>query len=220
MILSGAVCRVILIVALSSSLLVIPKGALAGWACVPEEKQCRSVRIVHDSWHAAIVLRKNDLSESELPELADFPGAHFIEFSWGDKDYFPDPNSGASMAIKAAFWSAGSVLHVVGFDQDVRKFYPKAEIIELRLSRSAYDRLVDYISQSFSRPQPMARAPASSGLYSYSRFYPSTRKFSLMNTCNTWVVRAFEMAGLPVSSGMVITAGQLADQFEKITAGH
>ena len=122
------------------------------------------------------------------------------------------------MALKAAFWSSGSVLHVVGFTDAVRAFYPSAEIIELRLSPSAYDSVVGFISQSFSRFHPEERARASEGLYGYSRFYPSNRKFSLVNTCNTWVVRALETAGLPVSAGMVITAGQLAEQLEKINA--
>src|SRR5688500_19886633 len=68
--------------------------AANAWTCSPEEKLCRTVFIIHDSWHAAIVLRKDDLSIATLPELADFPDPSFVEFSWGDKEYFPDPDSG------------------------------------------------------------------------------------------------------------------------------
>lgn len=186
------------------------------WTCAPNEKLCRTVFIIHDSWHAAIVLRKDDLSTATLPELADFPDARFVEFSWGDKDYFPDPDSGFSMAFKAAFWSSGSVLHLVGSIDDPRKFYPKAEIVELRLSAAAFDRLVGFLSQSFLRPNSKGRAQPGAGLYSYSRFYPSSRKFSLLNTCNTWVAQTLETAGVPVSASRVITAGQLAEQIDKI----
>jgi len=192
--------------------------AANAWTCSPEEKLCRTVFIIHDSWHAAIVLRKDDLSIATLPELADFPDPSFVEFSWGDKDYFPDPDSGFSMALKAAFWSSGSVLHLVGSTDEPRKFYPKAEIIELRLSPTAFDRLIDFLSQSFLRPNSKGRAQASPGLYSYSRFYPSSRKFSLLNTCNTWVAQTLETAGLPVSASRVITAGQLAEQVDRIKA--
>ena len=80
--------------------------AVPQWACTDSESPCKSVSIVHDSWHAAIVLRKSDLVERTMPELADFPAAQFIEFSWGDKDYFPDPQSGIFGAIKAALWSS------------------------------------------------------------------------------------------------------------------
>jgi len=193
-----------------------PAGAANQWACGPEEKHCRTVFVVHDSWHAAIVLPKDDHSTATLPELADFPDARFVEFSWGDKDYFPDPDSGFSMAVKAAFWSSGSVLHLVGFNDDLQKFYPKAEIIELSLSPAATDRLVGFLSQSFLRHDSKGRAQASPGLYDYSRFYPSSRKFSLINTCNTWVAQALETAGLPISATRVITAGQLSEQIDKI----
>jgi len=193
-----------------------PARAANEWVCGPDEKFCRTAFVVHDSWHAALVLRKDDLSNATLPELADFSDARFVEFSWGDKDYFPDPESGFSMALKAAFWSSGSVLHLVGLNDELRRVYPKAEIVELRLLPANFDRLVDFLSQSFLRFNSKGRALASPGLYSYSRFYPSGRKFSLMNTCNTWVGQALETAGLPVSASRVITAGQLSEQIDKI----
>ena len=194
--------------------------AASGWSCVRDEANCRSAIIVHDSWHAAIVLRKDELPSGVLPELADFPTARFVEFSWGDQDYFPNPDSGFSMALKAAFWSSGSVLHLVGFSDDPKQFYPKAEIVELRLSPSAFDRLLGFLSQSFLRHDSRGRAQANPGLYGYSRFYPSSRKFSLMNTCNTWVAQALETTGLPVSASRVITAGQLSEQIDRIKAAH
>jgi uncharacterized protein (TIGR02117 family) len=193
-----------------------PASAANEWTCSPKEKHCLTVFVVYDSWHAAIVLRKEDLSTATLPELADFPDVRFIEFSWGDKDYFPDPDSGFSMALKAAFWSSGSVLHLVGFDDEPRQLYPKADIIELGLLRANFDRLVGFLSQSFLRSNSKGRAQASPGLYSYSRFYPSNRKFSLLNTCNTWVAQTLETAGLPVSASRVITAGQLSEQIAEI----
>jgi hypothetical protein len=120
------------------------------------------------------------------------------------------------MALKAAFWSSGSVLHLVGFDDEPRQFYPKADIIELRLLRPNFDRLVGFVSEGFLRPNSNGRAQASPGLYSYSRFYPSNRKFSLLNTCNTWVAQTLETAGLPVSASRVITAGQLSEQIDRV----
>jgi uncharacterized protein (TIGR02117 family) len=186
------------------------------WACTAPQNNCRSVFVVHDSWHAAIVLRKEHLSGADLPELADFPEARFIEFSWGDKDYFPDPNSGFFKALKAAFWSSGSVLHMVGFNESLAQVYPRAKIIPLSLTAPAFERLSGYLSQIFLRPHGQRRAPASAGLYSHSRFYPSAAKFSALNTCNTWVARALESAGLPIAPTGVISAAQLSDQLDQL----
>lgn len=189
--------------------------ARSGWSCGIEERYCRSVYVVYDPWHAAIVLRYEDLTVETLPELADFSGARFIEFSWGDQDYFPHPSPGISLGLKAAFWSSGSVVHVVGLTKSIETFYPHAERVELRLALAAYARLVAYLSSSFARPQT-GSARGRPGLFADSRFYPSTHKFSLLKTCNTWVAEALQTAGLPVWPGLVITAAQLGEQIAKI----
>jgi len=186
--------------------------AVSHWACASNESPCKFVAIVHNSWHAAIVLHKSDIGDPIMPELADFPAARFIELSWGDKDYFPDPASGIFGAIKAGLWSGGSVMHLVGFADTVEHFYQGATITELRSTATAYGRMVDYISETFAREESTGRALAAPGLFSYSRFYPASRRFSLLRTCNTWVAEALELAGLPISSGFVITAGNLQSQ--------
>src|SRR6266511_2032008 len=175
-------------------------SALAHWTCTTQESTCKLVFVVHDTGHAAIVLLKSDIALDFLPEL----------------DYFPDPNAGIFTGIKAAFWSSGSVLHVVGFSGDVQSFYRSGEVVQLRLAADAHARLLEYTSDTFSRPQPNGRAQASPGLVAYSRFYPATRKFSLLRTCNTWVAEALKSAGLPVSPGHVMTAGSLATQLSGI----
>ena len=190
------------------------RATAADWECLGRQEDCKPVFIVHDAWHGAIVLAKKDISPDGVPELADFPRARFIEFSWGDKDYFPNPNAGVFAALRAAFWSSGSVLHVVGVTAGVKDFYPTAEIVELKLSAPAFARLQDFVAQTFSRPNAGSAQP-SAGLFPYSRFYPATRKFSLLKTCNTWVAEALESAGLPIVPNRVITAGQLAEQIDK-----
>jgi uncharacterized protein (TIGR02117 family) len=195
---------------LRAFLAALPAGA--EWKCSPREPGCKTVHIVHDSWHAGIVLRSEDIPRQNIPELGDIPAAEFVEFSWGDKDYFPDPNAGVLAALRAAFWSGGSVLHLVGFSRDLKAAYPGASITELNLAKGSFDRLVNFIAATFFRPAAQDRSPPSAGLYAYSRFYPSTHKFSLLKTCNTWVAEALEAAGLPVAPGQVLTSGHLASQ--------
>jgi uncharacterized protein (TIGR02117 family) len=189
---------------------------LADWSCAPLEPACKSVFIVHNSWHAAIVLNREDLSSEALPELADFSGVRFVEFSWGDRDFFTDPDAGVWAALRAAFWSSGSVLHLVGFNDGVAEFYRGAETTELRLAAPAFRLLIEFISQTFDRPAPSRRAQSSPGLFAYSRFYPATTRFSLLRTCNTWIAEALSAAGLPLSPGSVLTAGSLATQLASL----
>lgn len=193
-------------------LFVLADEAAAAWNCDGNKTNCHSVFIIHDSWHAALVLRKGDIAEKSLPEVSDFPIAESIEFSWGDQDYFPDPNSGVFAALKAAFWSGGSVLHLVGFKGPPADFYPRAEITELRLSTDAFERLIAFITAEFTRADPLLPAKARQGLFAYSRFYAAKSKFSFARTCNTWVAEALNHAGLSIHPASVITASNLADQ--------
>jgi uncharacterized protein (TIGR02117 family) len=177
-----------------------------------EGKNARSVFVVHDGWHAALVIKKIDIPAAVLPELRDFPYAEYLEFSWGDKDYFPAPDPGLGLAFKAAFWSSGSVLHVLGFDDAMENVFPGAEIIEIGVSEEAFQRLTEFISDTFSRSHPAAPAEARPGLSSNSRFYSAEGKFSILRTCNTWVAEGLNSAGLPVSPRYVITARSLHAQ--------
>ena len=190
--------------------------AATDWRCGTPAPECLEVFVVHSSWHAAIVLHGRDIDLAAVPEVRDLSGARFIEFSWGDENYFTDPHAGVLAALKAAFWSSGSVVHVVAVNDDVKEFYPGAAVVELRFSRAAYEKLVQFISDSFTRPAPGTAARPRPGLFSYSRFYPSSRRFSLIRTCNRWVADALEAAGAPIAPSCVITAGQLAEQLDKL----
>jgi uncharacterized protein (TIGR02117 family) len=184
-----------------------------------EAKNVRTVLIVHDAWHAAIVIEKADIPTVVLPELRDFPAAEYLEFSWGDRDYFPAPDGGLGLALKAAFWSSGSILHVVGFKDALKTVYPTAEIIEIPVSEEGFQRLIKFISDTFSRPHPPAPAEARPGLFPNGKFYSAEGKFSLLRTCNTWVAEALNTAGLPINPGYVITAANLGNQVRSFAAG-
>ncbi len=197
-------------------LLLTCDAALANWTCPASEASCKTIFIVHNAWHAAIVVDRHDVGAAVFPELSDFPDARFLEFSWGDQDYFPDPDSGIWAGLRAAFWSGGSVVHIVGLSENVAQFYGAAQIVTLRLSPPALQKLVRYVSQSISRENAGHRANAAPGLFANSRFYRANGKFSLFRTCNTWVAEALEAAGIPVFPESVVTAGSLASQLAEL----
>ncbi|MGH7875919.1 MAG: DUF2459 domain-containing protein [Candidatus Binatia bacterium] len=192
-----------------SVMLGLPAQLSAGWRCDSAQPGCHSVFIVRNWWHAAIVLRRGDIPEEIMPELNDLPRAQMIEFSWGDRDYFPDPEAGVFTALKAGFWSSGSVLHLVAFDGAAESFYRDASITELRLSEEAFARLLAFLDSTFARADRLHAAAARPGLYPYSRFYDAAGKFSVLRSCNTWVAEALQSAGLPVDPSSVVIASNL-----------
>lgn len=170
------------------------------------------VWVAHDKWHAAVIIRATDLAPETLPETRDFPGAEFFEISWGDAEYFPAPSAGVGLAIKAALWSSGSVIHIVGFSGALAKAYPNAQIIEMALPGNSFRQLIGFIDADLDRTDSSKLAKASPGLFSHSRFYPAKSTFSALRTCNTWIAEAFRAAGLPLRTAFVITASSLGRQ--------
>jgi uncharacterized protein (TIGR02117 family) len=178
----------------------------------PAREKDKRVFVVHNNWHAALVLRKADLSRGLVPEQDHFPEAEYLEIGWGDRDYFPATEESVGLALRAALWSRGSVLHVVGFRGAIKDYFTEGEIIELALSRESFRRLSEFVSASFIRADSIMPAQSQPGLVANGRFYPASGRFSILRTCNTWLAEALKSAGLGISPWYVITAGSLARQ--------
>ena len=58
---------------------------------LPDGENVKRVFVVHDYWHAALVVRKADLPEGTVPEQDHFPEAEYLELSWGDRITFQLP---------------------------------------------------------------------------------------------------------------------------------
>ncbi|MGH8470754.1 MAG: DUF2459 domain-containing protein [Gammaproteobacteria bacterium] len=172
-------------------------------------------------WHAGVVIKISDIRGELVPESHDFPEADYLEFSWGDWDFYQAPRFNLGYAIKALLFPTKSVLHVVGFSGPVVNYAPYREIIQFRPSSRNFERLAGYIDESFARLGTRAATPLGRGLYGNSRFYPARGKFHLFNTCNTWAARALGAAGYSISPAvMVDTLVSEARQFgDPIQAG-
>jgi uncharacterized protein (TIGR02117 family) len=180
-------------------------------------KNVKPVFVAHDNWHSAIVLKRFDIPVAVLPEIKDFSGAQLVEFSWGDRDYFPAAHAGLVLTLKAAFWSRGSILHVVGYNDSIEKLFPGSEIVEIHLSEESFQRLLEFVSDTFSRPKTGTAAEPRPGLVPDGRFYLAEGKFSVLRTCNTWVAEALNFAGLPINPRGVITAHSLGNQLRQFS---
>lgn len=183
-----------------------------------EGEKTRSVFVVNHGWHSGIVIKKGDILEGVLPEVRDFPDAEYLEIGWGDWDYYQAPDPGLGLALKAAFWSSRSILHVTGFKGAVENYLRGGETVEIDLSDTAFQRLIQFISSTFSRSDAAAPVESGPGLYPNSRFYAAGGRFHIFRTCNTWVAEALRSAGLPITPAYAATAGNLSYQIKHFGA--
>jgi len=174
-----------------------------------------SVYVVSTDWHTSIVLARADLPAAAIPESADVAVSRFLEFGWGDAEYYQAEHPGVATTLRAGLWPTPSVLHVRGFDAAPAARYPKAVIEEVPFDAEGFAAVVDFIDRSFER-DGQARAPAiGPGLTSNSRFYPAKGNFHILYTCNTWTARALKDGGLDIDVGTAKFANSLMDQLRK-----
>jgi len=179
-----------------------------------------SLWVVDHGWHTAIVVRRADVDRVRWPEVDDLPAATFVEIAWGDREFYMATPATAWMALKAALGSGASVLHLVAFDAPIAAAFAGGEIVELRVSRPGLEALARFIADAHERDasgRPIRLAP---GLYGASAFYAARGRYSLAHICNTWIARALQTAGLPVTPSGAITASDVMRQLKTTRAVH
>lgn len=191
------------------SLILLVLGACAAPQPNPVEPQDGGPRVavflVAHEKHSGIAVRRADIPAGMWPETRDFPQADYFEVGWGDRDYYYGRNQGFTDALRAAFGTNNpSVLHVAGVRGSLEKSFPMSEIIEVRLSRGGFDKLVRYIHDAYDRKGAAVVAPLGPGLYGDSRFYPGWETFNLLRTCNVWTARGLRGAGLALEDSVTM----------------
>ena len=99
--------------ALAMTLLV---GCVASQIDAAESGSCeppREFHVVAQGWHASLLIRGADLLE-RLPELTPRVSAdHFLEFGWGDAQFYRSRDPTAWHGLRALLYPTDAVLHVV-----------------------------------------------------------------------------------------------------------
>lgn len=179
--------------------------------------QITSVQITSNGWHTGIVLKRADLAPDLLPEAEDFARAAYLEFGWGDAEFYPAKEYTLALTLGAALPSA-ALMHVAGLAAHPAAVWPGNETIELALSAEQFRKLQEFIHASFARAQGGRVAAAQAGLYRDSFFYPATGEFHLFNTCNSWTARALAAAGLAVDPTLVMRAEGVMAQLRELAS--
>jgi uncharacterized protein (TIGR02117 family) len=188
---------------------------VAGPAPPPGAGPTLSVRVVDHGWHTAIVVRRDDVDPTLWPEVRDFPDAALVEVAWGDRDFYMATEATSWLAVKAALFTSGSVLHVAGLTESALASLRAGAVVELGVSRSGFDTMTRFIHDEYQRDGDGRSVPLARGLYGLSWFYAARSRYHLFNTCNTWVARALKQAGLHVTAAGTLTAGAVMHQAQR-----
>ena len=199
---------------LFASLLVVYLGFLL-LGFVPTN---RSYVLPPDDDRVRIFVRSNEIhTDLVLPVITDelgidwrkrFPPEHFqadvrgqkhVALGWGNRRFFVETPRWADLKISAVFgalfWPSESVLHV----EYIYDAAPGEFMHEVHLTREQYGKLVEFVNASTGSLDKLGCAvPATTVTYNhFDRFYTSSGKYHLFNTCNQWTGRGLKRAGVP-----------------------
>jgi uncharacterized protein (TIGR02117 family) len=205
---SSLKCLVLVIVLLSGAGCASPGSPLYP---VSAQEEPRYIYVVRHEWHTGLVVKYDDIELYLWPEKDDFPEALYLEVGWGDRDFYQTPQPGLGILLQAALKSPASVLFVIGVPTTVTRYFPYADILEIPLSRRGLEELVRFIHATYKRDASGQTIPLGPGHnHRHSMFYLAEGDYSLFNTCNSWISRALQAAGLPMKTALL--AGRVMSQ--------
>jgi len=167
------------------------------------QEEPQYIYVVRHEWHTGLVVKYDDIDPRLWPEKDDFPEALYLELGWGDRDFYQTPRAGLGILVQAALKSPASVLFVTGLPTAVTRYFPQADILAIPLSRRGLEELVRFIHATYKRDASGQTIPLGPGHnHRHSMFYLAEGDYSLFNTCNSWISKALQAAGLPMKSAL------------------
>lgn len=162
--------------------------------------------------HSGIILPTSAMPDDLLRLTTEFNSFRYIEFGWGDEDFYRGQNVNAFIAVKAALWPTASVLHLIGINESMEEYAAGVAIYRVELSRSGFLALCSFITATFSVDEygnSIVLGP-DTAFKRQASFYMARPKFFFPRTCNTWTAKALQISGMPISTWASICVKNLA----------
>jgi hypothetical protein len=172
----------------------------------------QTLYVIASGWHTEIGLSAAAMP-GPLTALRDaLPGARYVVFGWGQRDYYMAPNPGLGDLLAAGL-PGPSVVLVIPLTQAPAEFFGSgAKVYAIPVSADGLDRLAQFLWGYIEQDAQHHPRRIGDGPYPGSVFYASSGTYSLSNTCNTWTAEALHVAGVPVSADGVVFASGVTDQ--------
>jgi len=93
-------------------------------AVVGQEK----IYIVSHGWHTGFVVPAKQI-QNQLPKLKKrFGDIPYIEFGWGDKDFYQAKEVTTGLTLNAILWPTESVIHAVAVPKNADKYFANSTV--------------------------------------------------------------------------------------------
>ncbi|HTD04631.1 TIGR02117 family protein [Undibacterium sp.] len=187
-------------IAIAYALLLFPLNATAPGAAAAVQAY-----VITNDVHTDLVfpLRSSTVDWEQYFPKKDFAAvpadAAYIAIGWGDRDFYLNTPEWKDLtfarAVGALAGRHATVLHV----SYLRRADLQQHAYRLALNAENYRTLVDYVLASAEMTDRQLRPVPNSHQDTQDAFYEARGKYSLFNTCNSWVGDGLRRAGVKVS---------------------
>lgn len=168
-----------------------------------------AVYIANHGWHTGIVVPASAI-QARLPQLQErFGAADFLEFGWGDKDFYQAEEMTFGLAVQAVFWPTDTVVRAVRVPPNLSGYFARAGVIKLCVSEAELSSLLTFIASSFAMDAEARIQPSETRSRRSSQFYSGSGQYHMTNTCNTWTAKGLKSMGMELSTAFKLTSGSV-----------
>jgi hypothetical protein len=147
----------------------------------------------------------------------EFPGASYLVFGWGARDYYMARNPGIGDILHAVA-PGPAVMLVIPLQMPPEAFFGASNAFLIHVSGDSIQRLSRFLWDYLAIDKEGPPRRIGTGPYPQSVFYASAGTYDLGHTCNTWTAEALRVTGLPVTAAGVVFASQVLDQLPPFLA--
>ena len=144
--------------------------------------------------HLDIILPVSNI-KSELKQGLKIENASYVAFGWGEKNFYlnvPDwDDLTFNIAFKAMFLKSEALIHLTRYETKRDKW------VKVYLTEEQLKTLNNYILKSFVYDDDFSKHILhGKGYTPNDEFYKANGSYTCLNTCNSWVNRAFKESDL------------------------
>ena len=171
-----------------------------------EDDSLKTIYLIKQRWHTAIVFHSEDIDTTILPEVKYFSGAELIDIGWGDEAFYQHPDFDWDLAYQALFYPTPSTLRIEGIFISMLEYFNISEIVvELKINNEQLKILLDYIADTIWRDENNLHKVLSTQYLNRVYFFKANGEYHLFNTCNTWLANGLIKAGFDIEDNIILT---------------
>jgi uncharacterized protein (TIGR02117 family) len=165
------------------------------------------VYVIERGWHTDIGLPVSELSGPLSIMPADYPGATYLTFGFGERQFLLTRHTSVFLMLSALFPSHSALL-MTAIKAPPEDAFDSRNVAMMHISPDALADLKAALWAAFEKGPDGKPLRLADGPYLGSTFYAGSDTYAGYFTCNTWVAKMLEAGGLIDSTRGVLFSGQ------------